>query len=162
MNERFRSLPDDLRPRGRCHCCQVDEKLADRPRPVPKLSPFEIGVLSKNTNELKDWRAGPFRSSSTCGEPQFWGVSEAMSAISGSPLRAGKTPSSNGMPRSRAGRPGSRPGPHMDQNVLAGYAAVTSASILSPSGRPLFRCPQGPRSEPAPPFGANVALENRD
>ena len=27
------------------------------------------------------WRAGPFRSSSTCGEPQFWGVSEAMSAI---------------------------------------------------------------------------------
>ena len=31
MNERFRSLPDDLRPRGRCHCCQVDEKLADRP-----------------------------------------------------------------------------------------------------------------------------------
>ena len=31
VNERFRSLPDDLRPRGRCHCCQVDEKLADRP-----------------------------------------------------------------------------------------------------------------------------------
>ena len=24
VNERFRSLPDDLRPRGRCHCCQVD------------------------------------------------------------------------------------------------------------------------------------------
>ena len=23
VNERFRSLPDDLRPRGRCHCCQV-------------------------------------------------------------------------------------------------------------------------------------------
>ena len=29
----------------------------------------------------QDWRAGPFRSSSTCGEPQFGGVSEAMSAI---------------------------------------------------------------------------------
>ena len=29
----------------------------------------------------QDWRAGPFRSSSTCGEPQFWDVSEAMSAI---------------------------------------------------------------------------------
>ncbi len=23
VNERFRSLPDDLRPRGRCHCCQI-------------------------------------------------------------------------------------------------------------------------------------------
>ena len=29
----------------------------------------------------QDWRAGPFRSSSTCGQPQFWGVSEAMSTI---------------------------------------------------------------------------------
>ena len=29
----------------------------------------------------QDWRAGPFRSSSTRGEPQIWGVSEAMSAI---------------------------------------------------------------------------------
>ena len=24
VNERFRSLPDDLRSRGRCHCCQVE------------------------------------------------------------------------------------------------------------------------------------------
>ena len=29
----------------------------------------------------QDWCAGPFRSSSTHGEPQIWGVSEAMSAI---------------------------------------------------------------------------------
>ena len=29
----------------------------------------------------QDWRAGPFRSSSPRGEPQIWGVSEAMSAI---------------------------------------------------------------------------------
>ena len=61
MNERFRSLPDDLRPRGRCHCCQVEAFRAD---PTPRywqrraLKP----VLSKNTTELKDWRAGPFRS----------------------------------------------------------------------------------------------------
>ena len=29
VNERFRSLPDDLRPRGRCHCCQI-ELVTDR------------------------------------------------------------------------------------------------------------------------------------
>ena len=29
----------------------------------------------------QDWRTGPFRSSSPRGEPQIWGVSEAMSAI---------------------------------------------------------------------------------
>ena len=29
----------------------------------------------------QDWRAGPFRPSSPRGEPQIWGVSEAMSAI---------------------------------------------------------------------------------
>ena len=37
-------------------------------------------VVSKNTNELKTGAPGPFRSSSTRGEPQIWG-SEAMSAI---------------------------------------------------------------------------------
>ena len=37
-------------------------------------------VVSKNTNELKIGAPGPFRSSSTRGEPQSWG-SEAMSAI---------------------------------------------------------------------------------
>ena len=29
VNERFRSLPDDLRPHGRCHCCQVETFRAD-------------------------------------------------------------------------------------------------------------------------------------
>ncbi len=31
VNERFRSLPDDLRPRGRCHCCQVFHGLTATP-----------------------------------------------------------------------------------------------------------------------------------
>ena len=31
------------------------------------------------------------------------------------------------------------PGGDLDQNVLAGYAAVALALILDPSGRPLFR-----------------------
>ena len=30
-------------------------------------------VVSKNTNELKTGAPGPFRSSSTRGEPQIWG-----------------------------------------------------------------------------------------
>ena len=34
---------------------------------------------------------------------------------------------------------GSRPGPHLDQNVLARYAAVAPASFLDPSGG-LFFC----------------------
>ena len=42
---------------------------------------LSIDVLSKNNKRTQDWRAGPFRSSSTRGEPQIWGVSEAMSAI---------------------------------------------------------------------------------
>ena len=39
-------------------------------------------------------------------------------------------------------RPGSRPGPHLDQNVLARYATVAPASILDPSGG-LFLRPHG-------------------
>ena len=42
---------------------------------------MRLPVLSKNTNELKTGRIAPFRSSSTHGGPQIWGVSEAMSAI---------------------------------------------------------------------------------
>ena len=40
MNERFRSLPDDLRPRGRCHCCQVEAFRAD---PTPRC--WQRGAL---------------------------------------------------------------------------------------------------------------------
>ena len=68
----------------------------------------------------------------------------------------------NGTPGNGAAAPaGSRPGPHLDQNVLAGYAAVVLALILDPSGG-LFSDAARPCQRPAPPFGANVALENRD
>ena len=59
-------------------------------------------------------------------------------------------------------RPGSRPGPHLDQNMLVGYAKVALALILDPSGGLFSAARKVPRSEPAPLFGANVALENRD
>ncbi len=39
------------------------------------------------------------------------------------------------------GRPGSRPGPHMDQNVLVGYAAVAVPSIYSSARTELDRSP---------------------
>ena len=54
-----------------------------------------------------------------------------------------------------------RAGPHLDQNVLACYAPVAPASILDPSGG-LFSDAARPCQRPAPPCGANVALENRD
>ena len=48
-------------------------------------------------------------------------------------------------------RPGSRHGPHLDQNVLAGYATVALASILDPSGG-LFSDAARPCQRPAPPL----------
>ena len=48
-------------------------------------------------------------------------------------------------------RPGSRPGPHLDQNVLARYATVALASILDPSGG-LFSDAARPCQRPAPPL----------
>ena len=47
---------------------------------MPRKRNHGTAVVSKNTNELKIGAPGPFRSSSTRGEPQIWG-SEAMSAI---------------------------------------------------------------------------------
>ena len=49
----------------------------------------------------------------------------------------------------------------LDQNVLARYAKVAQVSILGLSGG-LSSAAARPRQRPAPPFGANVALENRD
>ena len=116
------------------------------------------GPVQKH-KRTQDWRAGPFRSSSTHGEPQIWGVSEAMSAL-GFPVRAGKIPSSNGMPRSRAEtwiQARAAPGPERASRLRRGSPGLDSG----PLGRPLFRrC--AARSVPVLLLGANVALENRD
>ena len=79
---------------------------------------------------------------------------------SGSPYAQGKHRPATGC-HAPGRRPGSRPGPHLDQNVLAGYAAVALALILDTSGG-LFSGAARSCQRPAPPFGANVALENRD
>ena len=50
---------------------------------------------------------------------------------------------------------------HLDQNVLAGYAAVAQVPILGLSGG-LFSAAARPGQRRAPLLGANVALENLD
>ena len=81
---------------------------------------------------------------------------------SGSPYTQGKHRSATRC-HAPGRRPGSRLGPHLDQNVLARYAAVALALILETTPRAAsFPTLHGPVSDPLPPFGANVALENRD
>ena len=69
---------------------------------------------------------------------------------SGSPYAQGKHRPATGC-HAPGRRPGSRPGPHMDQNVLAGYAAVALALILDPSCG-LFYDAARPCQRPAPPL----------
>ena len=86
----------------------------------------------------------------THGEPQIWGASEAMSAI-----RVPRTRRENTVQQRDATLPGGDLGlglgPHLDQNVLAGYAAVALALILDPSGG-LFSDAARPCQRPAPPL----------
>ena len=69
---------------------------------------------------------------------------------SGSPHAQGKHRPATGY-HAPGRRPGSRPGPHLDQNVLARYATVAPASILDPSGG-LFLAAARPCQRPAPPL----------
>ena len=71
---------------------------------------------------------------------------------SGSPYAQGKHRPATGC-HAPGRRPGSRPGPHLDQNVLARYAAVTRASILGLSGG-LFSAAARLGQRPATLFGA--------
>ena len=69
---------------------------------------------------------------------------------SGSPYAQGKHRSATRC-HAPGRRPGSRLGPHLDQNVLAGYAAVALALILGTSGG-LFSDAARPCQRPAPPL----------
>ena len=126
----------------------------------------ETRVFARRVQEYKrtqDWRAGPFRSSSIRGEPQIWGVSEAMSAI-----RVPRTRRENPIQQRDAtlpgGRPGSRPGPRLDQNVLARYAAGNPGLDSGPLGWPLFRCRTAPGQRPLLPLAQtwHSKIEIRD
>ena len=102
-------------------------------------------VLSKNTNELKTGAPRRFDRHRPMASPRS-GACRKRCRRFGFPVRAGKTASSNGMPRSRA-ETWTRPGPHLDQNVLARCAAVALASTLDPSGS-LFSAPARPGQRP--------------
>ena len=81
---------------------------------------------------------------------------------SGSPYAQGKHRPATGC-HAPGRRPGSRPGPHLDQNVLAGYAAVALALILDPSGG-LFSDAARPGQSPLPPLAQtwHSKIEIRD
>ena len=88
-----------------------------------------LRVVSKNTNELKTGAPGPFRSSSTRGEPQIWG-SEAMSAI-----RVPRTRRENTVQQRDATLPGGDLDPGLYLRVHAGirhlWRSPTQASQLT-------------------------------
>ena len=69
---------------------------------------------------------------------------------SGSPYAQGKHRPATGC-HAPGRRPGPRHGPHLDQNVLAGYAAVALALILDPSGS-RFSDAARPCQRPNPPL----------
>ena len=122
-------------------------------RMLPPMSKIDASHRARPVQKHKrtqDWRVGPFRSSSTRGEPQIWGVSEAMSAI-----RVLRTRRENNVQQGDATLPGGDldpgPGPHLDQNVLAGYATVAQVSILGLSGG-LFSAAARPCQRPFSPL----------
>ena len=111
---------------------------------------------------IQDWRAGPFRSSSTCGEPQFWGLSEAMSAIRVPRTRRENTVQHE-VPRSRAEiwiQARAAQGPERASRLCRGSPGLDSG----PLGRPLFRRCTATVSDPLPPFAQtwHSKIEIRD
>ena len=94
---------------------------------------------------------------------------DVAAGYSGYPVRAGKQRPETGChaPGRRTWTQASerwtsrRPGPHLDQNVLGQLRRGSPGLDSGPLRWPLFRC-RTARSAPAPLFGANVALENRD
>ena len=83
---------------------------------------------------------------------------------SGSPYAQGKHRPATGC-HAPGRRPESRPGPHLDQDVLGpSYAAVTSASILDPSGGLFSDAARPPVSGPLPPLAQtwHSKIEIRD
>ena len=129
--------------------------------PTPSALPSPISSeprLVQKHKRTQDWRAGPFRSSSTRGEPQIRGVSEAMSAI-----RVLRTRRENTVQQRDATLPGEdldpgpgqrwtlrRPGPHLDQNVLGQLRGSSPGLDSEPLGRPLSLPPVWPGQRPLP------------
>ena len=98
---------------------------------------MRLPVLSKSTNELKTGAPGRFDRHRPMASPRF-GARRRRCRRFGFPVRAGKTPSSNGMPRSRAEtwiQARAAPGPERASRLRRGSPGLDSG----PLGRPLFR-----------------------
>ena len=106
-------------------------------------------VLSKNTNELKTGAPGRFDRHRLVASPSS-GACRRRCRRFGFPVRAGKTPFSNGMPRSRAEtwiQARAAPGPERASRLRRGSPGL----ILDPSGG-LFSDAARPCQRPAPPL----------
>ena len=124
---------------------------------IPKRRP--TAVLSKNTNELKTGAPGVSIVIAPVASHRS-GACRRRCRRFGFSARAGKTPSSNGMPRSRAEtwiQARAAPGPERASPLRQGSPGLDSGSL----GWPLFRR-RTARSAPVLLLCANVALENRD
>ena len=165
------SLYHAVHPRKRCRLCtwwQIQAMLLQQPpqgigarrHPLP-ADPVQTdqGVVSKNTNELKTGAPGRFDRHRPVASPRS-GACRRRCRRFGFSVRAGKTPSSNGMPRSRAEtwiQARAAPGPERASLLRPGSPGLDPG----PLGWPLFGRRTAPGQRPAPLFGANVALENR-
>ena len=89
-------------------------------------------VLSKNTNELKTGAPGRFDRHRPVASPRSGRVGGDV-GDSGSPYAQGKHHPATGC-HVPGRRPGSRPGPHLDQNVQPATPRVAPVSILGLSG----------------------------
>ena len=108
------------------------------------------GVLSKNTNELKTGAPGRFDRHRPMANPRS-GACRRRCRRFGFPVRAGKTRSSNGMPRSRAEtwiQARAAPGPERASRLRRGSPGLDS----EPLGRPLFRRCTAPSATRSPPL----------
>ena len=104
---------------------------------LPQLSVGGQPVLSKNTNELKTGAPGHFDRHRPVASPRSEACRRRCRRF-GFPVRAGKTPSSNGMPRSRAEtwiQARAAPGPERASRLRCGSPGLDSGPLV----QPLFR-----------------------
>ena len=140
-----------------------------RPRPVPKLGQPRhpqapaYGRPVQKHKRTQDWRAGPFRFVIDPWRAPDLGRVGGDVGDSGSPYAQGKHRPATGC-HAPGRRPGSRPGLHLDQNVLAGYAVVALGLDSGPLGRSLFRRCTALFSDPLPPLAQtwHSKIEIRD
>ncbi len=117
---------------------QTPERVQKRAHEFAEWIAYDgLRVLSKNTNELETGAPGRFDRHRPVASPRS-GACRRRCRRFEFPVRAGKTPSSNGMPRTRAEtwiQARAAPGPERASRLRRGSPGLDSG----PLGRPLFR-----------------------